>query len=85
MRRTGLGMAQWVSQVKASVLKLKVATSINCISASHLLKTSINAGNYSEKTLLWQTVIHLALVASAITIALVDRSTAAGASRVACH
>lgn len=74
---------QWVRQINASVLKLKLSTAIICISAIHLLKTFLNAGNYSEKTLLWQTVIHVALIASAITIAMVDRSAAAGASPVA--
>lgn len=73
---------QWVRQVNASVLKRKLSTAIICISAIHLLKTFLNAGNYSETTLLWQTVIHLALVASAITIALLDRSTAVGSSLV---
>ena len=74
---------QWVRQINASVLKHKLSTAIICISAIHMLKTFLNAGNYSEKTLLWQTVIHVALIASAITIAMVGRSAAAGASPVA--
>ena len=43
------------------------------ISSIHLLKTFINADNYAEKTLLWQTLIHVAFLASAMAIAATDR------------
>ncbi|MBT9489534.1 MAG: TIGR00645 family protein, partial [Rubrivivax sp.] len=39
----------------------------------HLLKTFINAANYDEKVLIWQTVIHVAFLFSALAIALADR------------
>ncbi|TAL21781.1 MAG: TIGR00645 family protein, partial [Aquabacterium sp.] len=39
----------------------------------HLLKTFINAENYTEKTLIAQTVIHLAFLLSAMAIAASDR------------
>ena len=64
---------EWLSHVNASVLKVKLGTAIIGISSIHLLKTFINAENYSEKTLLWQTVIHMAFLASAIAIAWADR------------
>ena len=64
---------EWLSHVNASVLKVKLATAIIGISSIHLLKTFINAENYSEKTLLWQTVIHVAFLFSALAIALADR------------
>jgi len=66
---------EWLSHVNASVLKVKLATAIIGISSIHLLKTFINAANYEEKTLLWQTVIHLAFVASAVAIAFTERLT----------
>ncbi|MFO0462853.1 MAG: YqhA family protein, partial [Burkholderiales bacterium] len=59
--------------VNASVLKVKLATAIIGISSIHLLKTFINAENYSEKVLLWQTVIHMAFLFSAMAIAACDR------------
>ena len=37
------------------------------------IKTFINAANYDEKVLLWQTVIHIAFLLSAIAIAFADR------------
>ncbi len=64
---------EWLSHVNASVLKVKLATAIIGISSIHLLKTFINAANYTDKVLLWQTVIHIAFLFSALAIALADR------------
>jgi uncharacterized protein (TIGR00645 family) len=64
---------EWLSHVNASVLKVKLATAIIGISSIHLLKTFINAGNYEEKVLLWQTAIHIAFLMSAMAIAATDR------------
>ena len=64
---------EWLSHVNASVLKVKLATAIIGISSIHLLKTFINAGNYEEKVLLWQTVIHFVFLLSALAIAYTDR------------
>ena len=64
---------EWLSHVNASVLKVKLATAIIGISSIHLLKTFINANNYSEKVLLWQTLIHVTFLLSALAIAMTDR------------
>jgi uncharacterized protein (TIGR00645 family) len=64
---------EWLSHVNASVLKVKLATAIIGISSIHLLKTFINAENYSEKVLLWQTLIHVAFLLSALAIAYADK------------
>ena len=64
---------EWLSHVNASVLKVKLATAIIGISSIHLLKTFINADNYTEKTLMWQTLIHIAFLLSAMAIAYTDR------------
>ena len=64
---------EWLSHVNANVLKVKLATAIIGISSIHLLKTFINAPNLADKVLLWQTVIHITFVASAISIAYIDR------------
>jgi uncharacterized protein (TIGR00645 family) len=63
----------WLSHVNAGVLKVKLATAIIGISSIHLLGTFIKADYVSEKQILWQVVIHLAFVVSAIAIAFVDR------------
>ena len=71
---------EWLSHVNASVLKVKLATAIIGISSIHLLKTFINAANYSEKVLIWQTLIHLAFLFSALAIAYTDRLMSGTAS-----
>ena len=64
---------EWLDHVNASVLKVKLATAIIGISSIHLLKTFINAGAYDNKVLMWQTLIHLAFLLSAMALAYVDR------------
>jgi uncharacterized protein (TIGR00645 family) len=64
---------EWLSHVNASVLKVKLATAIIGISSIHLLKTFINAANYTDKVLLWQTLIHITFLLSALAIAMTDR------------
>ncbi len=64
---------EWLSHVNASVLKVKLATAIIGISSIHLLKTFINAAQYEEKVLLWQTLIHITFLLSAMAIAYTDK------------
>jgi uncharacterized protein (TIGR00645 family) len=71
---------EWLSHVNASVLKIKLAMAIIGISSIHLLRTFIEAGNlggpksgYTEAGIMWQTLIHLTFIVSAIGIAVVDR------------
>ncbi|MBS0449462.1 MAG: TIGR00645 family protein [Proteobacteria bacterium] len=64
---------EWLSHVNASVLKVKLGTAIIGISSIHLLKSFINAANYEPKVLMWQTLIHLTFLASAIAIAYTDK------------
>lgn len=64
---------EWLGHVNASVLKVKLGLSIIGISSIHLLKTFINAANYSEKVLMWQTIIHITFLLSALAIALTDK------------
>jgi len=72
---------EWLSHVNVSVLKVKLGLSIIGISSIHLLKTFINAGNYTDKVLIAQTAIHITFLLSAIAIAYTDKlmsSTASG-------
>jgi uncharacterized protein (TIGR00645 family) len=64
---------EWLSHVNASVLKVKLGLSIIGISSIHLLKTFINADNYSDKALIAQTCIHITFLLSAMAIAYTDR------------
>ena len=69
---------EWLDHVNASVLKVKLATAIIGISSIHLLKTFINVQNLNEKVLMWQTIIHVAFLLSALAIALTDKLLAHG-------
>jgi uncharacterized protein (TIGR00645 family) len=64
---------EWLSHVNASVLKVKLATAIIGISSIHLLKTFINAANYTEQVLMYQTIIHVVFLLSAMAIAYTDK------------
>ena len=71
---------EWLDHVNASVLKIKLAMAIIGISSIHLLRTFIEAGNmgqpgarYTESAVMWQTIIHITFILSAIGIAWVDR------------
>lgn len=64
---------EWLDHVNASVLKVKLGLSIIGISSIHLLKTFINAANYDVKVLMWQTIIHVVFLLSAVAIAFTDR------------
>ena len=64
---------EWLSHVNASVLKVKLATAIIGISSIHLLKTFINADEMSTHLIMWQVIIHITFLLSALTIAATDR------------
>src|SRR3954466_14048692 len=71
---------EWLSHVNASVLKIKLAMAIIGISSISLLRTFIEAGNlgttrsnFTESGVMWQVLIHLTFIISAIGIAWVDR------------
>jgi len=68
---------EWLSHVNANVLKVKLAMAIVGISSIHLLKTFIEYGDpkahITESEVLWQTLIHLTFVVSAVALAVIDR------------
>ena len=65
---------EWLSHVNPAVLKVKLAAAIIGISSIHLLTTFIRAASLSEKQMLWQTLIHLTFLVSALAIAGVERT-----------
>ena len=64
---------EWLSHVNPAVLKVKLAAAIIGISSIHLLTTFIRAGTLSEKQMLWQTIIHVTFLLSALAIAGIER------------
>lgn len=81
---------EWLSHVNASVLKVKLAMAIIGISSIHLLKTFIAIGglggeahagssHYTATGVMWQTIIHMVFILSAIGIAYTDKLMSNGA------
>ena len=66
---------EWLSHVNAGVLKVKLATALIGISSIHLLKTFIATETHTEQSILWQVVIHMVFVFSALLLALTDKLT----------
>ena len=67
---------EWLSHVNATVLKVKLAMAIIGISSIHLLKTFIavsalgtDESDYTEAGVMWQTIIHIVFILSALGIA----------------
>lgn len=73
---------EWLSHVNAGVLKVKLSTALVSISAIHLLKTfiEVRAPNIevNNDSVMWQVIIHLIFVASALALAWTDRVMMAG-------
>ncbi|ARU52818.1 uncharacterized protein (TIGR00645 family) [Cellulosimicrobium cellulans] len=74
---------EWLSHVNANVLKTKLAMSIIGISSIHLLRTFIDSANYTPSQMMWQTLIHLAFVVSALALAAIDRMSLTAHQRAA--
>ena len=83
---------EWLSHVNASVLKIKLAMAIIGISSISLLRTFIEASNlgsdrtaYTETGVMWQVLIHITFIASAVGIAWVDRLSETAHRKDASH
>lgn len=64
---------EWLDEVDAGTMKVKLALALISISSIHLLRTFMEPSKYTFEAILWQVVIHLTLVASAIFIAWTNR------------
>lgn len=65
----------WLGKMDYTSLKNKVASSIVAISSIHLLKIFMNAHSTPNDKLMWYVIIHLAFVASAVGMGLLDKVT----------
>ena len=76
------GELTWLGKIDTGSLKVKIASSIVAISSIHLLQVFLNAEHYDNQKIMWTTLIHLAFVLSAFTLAVVDRIAAGGKSKL---
>jgi uncharacterized protein (TIGR00645 family) len=78
---------EWLSHVNAGVLKVKLATALIGISSVNLLKTFIEVGTrpMPDHAVMWQLLLHLTFVFSALLLAVTDRISTQTATAVAAH
>lgn len=64
---------EWLDHLDAGAMKIKLALSLIGISSIHLLRTFIDPTKLSNFSVMWQVVIHLTLIISALAIAYTNR------------
>ncbi|WP_133131241.1 TIGR00645 family protein [Legionella yabuuchiae] len=64
---------EWLDHLDAGAMKIKLALSLIGISSIHLLRTFIEPSKQSNDAVMWQVIIHLTLLISALTIAYTNR------------
>jgi uncharacterized protein (TIGR00645 family) len=63
----------WLDEVNAGTMKIKLALALVSISSIHLLRTFIEPAQKDNYAIMWQVIIHAVLVLSAIGIAFSNR------------
>jgi len=85
---------EWLDHLNAGTMKIKFAISLIGISSIHLLKSFINLDNHdfdpgmahaSNMSIMWQVIIHITFVLSALLMAFTDKLMAKSAKKPAQH
>lgn len=72
---------QWIDKMNAGVLKVKMGASLIGVSSIHLLQSFVSVANIfpatdlpmvSDRTIIWQIIIHIIFVVSTIALAYID-------------
>ncbi len=66
-------LPEWLNQVNPNTIKIKVSMSLIGISSIHLLKTFINIKHMQTEHIMWQILIHLTFLVSALALAYTAR------------
>ncbi|WP_419420369.1 TIGR00645 family protein [Legionella sp. D16C41] len=64
---------EWLDHLDAGAMKVKLAVALIGISSIHLLRTFIDPTKQSNYAVMWQVIIHLTLVISALAITFTNR------------
>jgi len=64
---------EWLSHLDAGGLKVKLALALVGISSIHLLRTFFETTKLTNEAILWQVVLHLTLLFSALLIAVTNK------------
>ncbi len=63
----------WLGKLDSGSLKIKVASSIVAISSIHLLQVFLNAREYTDNQIMWQVIMHITFVVSALMLGVLDK------------
>lgn len=63
----------WKGKVDFAGLKIKLIASIVAISGIHLLKIFMDIAKYTDRDIMWMTIIHVVFVGSGVLLALMDK------------
>ena len=64
---------EWLQKIDAGSLKVKLAGSLVGVSGIHLLQTFINIKNHESEHVMWQVIIHVVFLFSALMLAFTER------------
>lgn len=64
---------EWLDHLDAGAMKIKLALALIGISSIHLLRTFIDPGKQTSNAIMWQVIIHITLIGSALAIAWINR------------
>ncbi len=64
---------EWLQKIDAGSLKVKLAGSLVGVSGIHLLQTFINIKNQESEHVMWQVIIHVVFLFSALMLAYTEK------------
>lgn len=64
---------EWMNEVNAGTMKVKLALALITISSIHLLRTFMDPTQKENQVVMWQVAIHLTLVVSALLMAFTNK------------
>ena len=64
---------EWLNGMNAGTMKVKLALALIGISSIHLLRTFIEPSAHQNYSIMWQVIIHMTLVISALSIAFTNK------------
>ncbi|MCD6039417.1 MAG: hypothetical protein K0S27_817 [Gammaproteobacteria bacterium] len=66
---------EWLDEVNAGTMKIKLAIALVTISSIHLLRTFMDPLQHNNFAVMWQVIIHLTLVLSVLALAITNKLT----------
>jgi uncharacterized protein (TIGR00645 family) len=64
---------EWLDEVNAGTMKIKLAIALVTISSIHLLRTFMDPIQHDNYAIMWQVVIHLTLLVSVLALAFTNK------------